>query len=402
MKQLSKQLLAAKKSAQGAFLKLVLNKDSKCWSEFHKYTKRRKGNRENIPAIKDCNGRNITESIEKANSLNFYYYSVFGSEDNFLKIQDKISSELFTIDTKIIRKMIAAIRKNKSVGVDGFSIGILKLGGEAIIPYLARLLDITMNNCTLPGDWKKATVIPIHKGSDRSLVTNYRPVSLTSVVCKQMEHVIASYLRQVWDKNYLLYEGQHGFRPGYSCESQVTTVCQDIADSLDNEDRIDPIVIEFSEVFDLVPHGRLLTKIANSGVGSRVILWIREFLLGRMQRIKVGAHLSEEVRATSRDPQGSVLGPLLFLAYVNDILRNIETTIRLYADDCVIYRKIINKEDIENVQKDLYRLGEWAVENAMKINPSKSKAVRFTRARLKDPLDYSLTNTSIPETSSCK
>jgi len=90
-----------------------------------------------------------------------------------------------------------------------------------------------------------------------------------------MEHVIASYLRQVWDKNYLLYEGQHGFRPGYSCESQVITVCQDIADSLDNGDRINAIIIEFSKTFGLVPHGRLLTKIANSGVDSRVVVWIR-------------------------------------------------------------------------------------------------------------------------------
>ena len=94
-----------------------------------------------------------------------------------------------------------------------------------MIPYLARLMDIKMNNGTLPGDWKRAMVIPIHKGGERSLVTNYRPVSLTSVVCKQMEHVKASYLRQVWGKNDWLYEGQHGFRPGYSCESQVITVC---------------------------------------------------------------------------------------------------------------------------------------------------------------------------------
>ena len=185
-----------------------------------------------------------------------------------------------------------------------------------MIPYLARLLDITMKNVTLSGDWKKATLIPIHNGSDRSLITNFRPVSLTSVVCKQMEHVIVSYLRQVWDKNYLLYVGQHGFRPGYSCESQVITVCQDIADSLDNRDRIDAIITEFSKTFDLFPHGRLLTKIANSGVDSRVVVWIRELLLGRTQRIRVGGHLLEEVRGTSRDPQGCVLGPLLFLAYV--------------------------------------------------------------------------------------
>ena len=101
------------------------------------------------------------------------------------------------------------------------------------------------------------------------------------MVCKQIERVIASYLRQVWNKNDWFYEGQHGFRPGNLCESQVITVCQDTADSLDNGERIDAIVIDFSKAFVLVPHGRLLTKIAYSGVDSRVVVWIREFLLSR-------------------------------------------------------------------------------------------------------------------------
>ena len=143
-------------------------------------------------------------------------------------------------------------------------------------------------------------------------------------------------------------------------------------------------------------------KISNSGVDSRVVVWIREFLLGRTQRVRVGGQLSEEVRVTSDVPQGSVLDPLLFLAYVNDIWRNMKSTIRLFADDCVIYRKIINNEDMEKLQKVLDRLGEWAVENVMKINPSKSKAVCFTRARVKDPLNYSLMDALIPAACSCK
>jgi hypothetical protein len=142
----------------------------------------------------------------------FYYLTVFSSEGNILHIQGESTGDPFTNDIKIIRRRIKAIGKNKSVGPDRVSGEILKLGGETMIPYLARLLDITMNNGTLPGDWKRATVIPIDKGGDRSLVTNCIAVSLTSVVCKQMEHVIASYLRQVWDKNDWLYEGQHGFR----------------------------------------------------------------------------------------------------------------------------------------------------------------------------------------------
>jgi len=109
-------------------------------------------------------------------------------------------------------------------------------------------------------------MVPIHKGGDQSLVTNHRPISLTSVVCKQMQYVIASYLRQVWDKNDWLYKGQHGFRPEYLCESPVIMVCLDIADSMDNADRIDTIVNDFLKVFDLVPHDRLFKKTAISGM----------------------------------------------------------------------------------------------------------------------------------------
>ena len=145
-----------------------------------------------------------------------------------------------------------------------------------------------------------------------------------------------------------------------------------------------------------------LRKLQTRRKDSRVVVWIRGFLLGRMQGVRLGGHLSEEVRVNSGVPQGGVLGPLLFLAYVNDSSKNIESTIRLFVEDCVIYRKIINKEDTEKLQKVLDRLGEWAVENTMKINPSKSKAVRFTRDTVKDPLDYSLANTLIPEATTCK
>jgi len=122
-----------------------------------------KGNKENIPAIKDCKGRIITDVIGKANTFNSFYSTVFSSEGNTPHIQGEKTDDPFTTDIKTIRR-IKTIRKNKSVGPDRISGEILKLGGEATIPYLARLLDI-MNNGTLPGDWKKATVIPIHKGA---------------------------------------------------------------------------------------------------------------------------------------------------------------------------------------------------------------------------------------------
>jgi hypothetical protein len=125
---------------------------------------------------------------------------------------------------------------------------------------------MTINNAAIPSDWKRATVVPIYKGGDRSLVTNYRPVSLTMVVCKQKEHITVLYLRQVWDRYDWLYEGQHGIRPRYSCESQVTLICQDIADLKENEVMLDAITctIDFLKAFDLAPHNQLCMKIVVS------------------------------------------------------------------------------------------------------------------------------------------
>jgi len=146
-------------------LKSVLSKEGKCRSDFYKYVERRKGNKKNIPAIKDCNGRIIIDAIEKTNKFNSYYSTVFSSKGNILHIEGENTGDPFTTNIKTIRRRIKAIGKNKSVGPDRVSGEILKLGGEVIFPYLARLLDITLNNGTLPGDWKRATVIPIHKGA---------------------------------------------------------------------------------------------------------------------------------------------------------------------------------------------------------------------------------------------
>ena len=155
-------------------MKSVLSQECECWSDFYKIRKRRKGRRENIPAIKDSNGRIITDAIGNANMFNCYYSTVFSSEGNILHIQRENKGDQFTTDIKIIRRMIKAMGKSKSVGPDWKCGEILKLRREAMIPYLARLLDTKISNGTLPGEWKRTTVIPIHKGSDLSLVTNYR------------------------------------------------------------------------------------------------------------------------------------------------------------------------------------------------------------------------------------
>jgi len=157
---------------------------------------------------------------------------------------------------------------------------------------------------------------------------------------------------------------------------------------------IEAIIINFSKASDLVPHDRLIMKLMASSVDSKV--WVREVLVGRIQRVRIGGQLFKEVKVNSAVPQGSIMGPLLFLVYVNDTWRNFNSSIRLFPDDCIIYMEITNKNNIENLQKDLDTLVEWAVENGMKVNPGKCKAVKFTKTRVKYPPGHSLGGQKIP------
>jgi hypothetical protein len=186
--------LSAKRNAQETFLCSLLKNEGKAWAEFYRYVKRNKGNRENIPMIRDSNGENITDPVEKASNLNNYNASVFSYKRDIPEIKTPHWYEPFTIKISIIRKRLAMIGRNKSVGPGDIPGNILKMGGEAMIPYPTRLLDILINNGTIPGDWGKAIVVPIYKGGNHSVVQNYRPDSLTTVVCKKMEHVIQGYM----------------------------------------------------------------------------------------------------------------------------------------------------------------------------------------------------------------
>jgi hypothetical protein len=157
--------------------------------------KRRKGNRELIPAIKDHNGTIITDTADKAHILNPHYSSPFCFDRNIPEIKLANSGEIFIIYTKYIRKLLATIGRNRSVGPDGVPGEILNLVGQAMTPYLARLSEISLHNATIPKDWKIATVVHIYKSGYRSALSNYGRINLTSAVCKQLEQVIAGYLR---------------------------------------------------------------------------------------------------------------------------------------------------------------------------------------------------------------
>lgn len=182
-------------------------------------------------------------------------------------------------------------------------------------------------------------VIPIFKSGLKSCANNYRPISLTSIPCKILEHILFTHIVSHLNKNNLLIDNQHGFRHNRSCDTQLFELVTDLNDSLNNSRYTDAIFIDFSKAFDRVQHKRLMAKICNLQLDDKTTQWISGFLTNRVQSVKLKNIISSPRPVKSGVPQGSVLGPLLFLVYINDIGSNINSSLRLFADDCVIYTR---------------------------------------------------------------
>ncbi len=186
--------------------------------------------------------------------------------------------------------------------------------------------------------WLLANISPIFKKGERYLPANYRPVSLTCISSKLLEHIVVKHILNHFDYNNILVDCQHGFRSRRSCETQLVTFVQELSQSMHGGTRTDVAIMDFSKAFDKVPHQRLLLKLNHYGVRGATLGWIEGFLSNRKQRVLVDGVTSPWASVHSGVPQGTVLGPLLFLAYINDLPNYTESPIRLFADDCLLYR----------------------------------------------------------------
>ena len=190
--------------------------------------------------------------------------------------------------------------------------------------------------------------IPSSK-KERHQPSNYRPVSLTSVVCKVLEHIVHSNIMSHYDRWNILCDSQHGFRKRRSCETQLIETIDDVARHLSDGNQVDLILLDFEKAFDKVPHSRLLYKLDYYGVRGKVNNWIKAFLSKRKQQVVLEGVKSRQEDVLSGVPQGTVLGPLLFLTYINDIPECTDSNVRLFADDSLLYRVIQLPEDSNRV-----------------------------------------------------
>ena len=173
------------------------------------------------------------------------------------------------------------------------------------------------------------------------------------------------------ERNNILTSKNHGFRAGFSCETQLVATLDDFTRSYEDGEQTDVAILDFSKAFDTVPHKRLLQKVEAYGVRGPLHKWTESFLCTRHMKVVIDGESSEEADVTSGVPQGTVLGPILFLIHINDLPKAVSSSVRLFADDCLLYRRIRTRDDHTRLQKDLESLEKWAKENGMSFNAKK-------------------------------
>ena len=280
-----------------------------------------------------------------------------------------------------IVNLLKNLKPKKATGPDRIKPVVLQELREELAPILKVLFERSLESGAVPLIWNSANVSPIFKKGEKSAAANYRPISLTCILCKVMEHIIASNVVKHLDSNGLMYDLQHGFRERRSCETQLVPLVEDLARKTSQGKQTDLILLDFSKAFDKVNHSKLLMKLHSYGIRNDTLRWTQAFLSNRQQRVVIEGEESDSVPVTSGVPQGSVLGPILFLAYINDLPQDIVSQVRLFADDTAIYLTLEHKHDSDTLQTDLDRLQAWEAKWDMEFNPSKCQVIRVTTSR---------------------
>lgn len=363
-----------------------------------------------ISDLRNVNGILFQNAEDKANILNDQFCSVFSDPTN--KINHTTQNENRLPDMKRIKvtragvlKLLLNINPNKATGPDNIPGRLLKLCAYELADIFTLLFQSSLNQGKVPHDWKKAHIMPLFKKGERTNAENYRPVSLTSIASKLLEHIIHSNIMDHLDRFDVLKDSQHGFRQKRSCESQLITTINDFSECLNSKGQIDAVLLDFSKAFDKVDHEGLIFKLENLGVRHSLLFWIKSFLIGREQRVLVDGKQSSSKPVLSGVPQGTVLGPLLFLIYINDISNKLSpgTSIRLFADDSLLYRRINNPSDSVILQNDLNKLQSWEQEWKMEFHPGKCQLLRITnKSKQFIPSDYFIHHTKLEMSDSAK
>ena len=359
----------------------LINNPKRFWSVFKLGTK--KCNLPETVSMKTNNNtreKSVSSNSESmANLFNKYFSSVFHAEtvsslntsDHNQAYDEHCLTDIEFTEGEVLF-FLKQLDANKATGPDGIPNRILKETSEQIAPSLCKLFNMSLQTGCFPSEWSIANVVPVFKKGDADCVENYRPISLLSNISKLLERCVLNKIRD----HVLQYmqSDQHGFVPGKSCTSQLVQVMELIGEQLDAGHQTDIVYLDMSKAFDKVRHNILLEKLNEIDIQGNLHSWFASYLLGRKQRVTIPGATSPTLPVTSGVPQGSVLGPILFLIYINNIQDTVSNSnIACFADDTKVFKTIHTRANAQQLQDDLNSLNIWSSNSGLTFNEQKTK-----------------------------
>lgn len=336
----------------------------------YNYLTKHSGRSNNISGLKDSSPEDIP------NKFADHFSSVFSDNQLPIPVFDTHQypqMEDVVVHKEGLRAMISNLDIRKAGGPDNVTAIMLKIFAVNVPSFLDSILLLINKSLEfgkVPKKWKQAIVSPVFKSGDRKDVNNYRAISLTCILSKLTEHVLCSNMWRFLNQNKIIVDNQHGFRRGYNTTTQLLHVVHFAANALDKRERYHIISFDFSKAFDKVQHNLLIHKLNRLNFNTKCVNWISDWLTNRTSYVSVNGLTSKSFNIDSGVPQGSVLGPLLFLIYINDMITKITTSdCRLYADDTLLCVNITKHPN--TIQSDVDTLLKWATDWGMSFNSKK-------------------------------
>ena len=314
-----------------------------------------------------------------------------------------LPSSNIVITTEDVHEALVSLDPNKAMGSDGISPKVVKYCADALCQPISYLFQLTITNSYLPSEWRTHCVIPIFKCGDRATISNYRPISLLCIISKVLEKIIFNISIKFLSNSFTPH--QFGFLPGRSTLQQLLLFINELLEAKRTNKVSDVIYLDFKKAFDSVTHTKLLHKIRSFGITGTLFNWFVAYLSNRVQYVRVNNSLSEFLPVLSGVPQGSILGPLFFVLFINDLPKCLKfSSAFIYADDtkCLKHRSGLNTTEMNLLQKDLDNLFQWGITSDLYYHFSKFAHLQFWLKSYMTVASYFIDNKPIATVDSTK
>jgi len=367
--------------------------------------------KEQCKVVLNIEGETCFDSNKVANYINKFYTTVASNLVNKLPPSNNkfctdseafqryysdmgVTSDLFRlspVSTDFVFSALAKLHPSKSTGLDNIPAKFLRDGALILKDPITHIINLSIATNTVPDDLKQARVKPLFKKNSRSEVGNYRPISILNVVSKILEKAVYVQLDQYLSDHKLLYSHQSGFRGSYSTDTCLIHLTDHVRTQISKGNYTGMVMLDLQKAFDTVNHEILCNKLQAMGVES--ISWFRSYLSGRQQIVSVNGTDSEPMSISCGVPQGSVLGPLLFLCYVNDMPISVNCKLLLYADDSALLVDGKNPSEIaDRLSSELESCRQWLIDNKLSLHLGKTETILFrSRRNLNKPYNFTVT-----------